>query len=232
MRREFYLTISISGLALSLVDFQTSLTGYVEYFVLLLAILAVILFHRSARGEYYRKIVHILCCLLLHFLYISFGYSLSLLTLSILVLIGSLAVERVDKLGKITKSVINKFSRENEPPGYCALNLASGALLVLLLQFFIKIEYSTLSIVISGIGDSIASLAGLHFGKHRLLNKSIEGAFALFIVISAATYTIVGYFSLIVAFISAVGELCSPVDDNIVLPPLLYILLCFSTLVI
>jgi len=232
MRKEIYIILSTLGLVISLTNLEFSLTEYAGYLIVLLTALAVILFHKRTGGEYFRKIVHILCCLSLHMFYISFGFSLSLLFLSTLVLLGSLAVEHIEELSEVIKSTVDKFSRKNERPGYCALNLATGSLLTLLLQYPTGFEYATLSIIISGVGDSIASLVGFYFGKHRLLNKSIEGAFTLFVVVSVMTYTLVGYFSLIVAFIFSIGELCSPIDDNITLPPLLYLLLYFSDLAI
>ncbi len=77
-----------------------------------------------------------------------------------------------------------------------------------------------------GVLDSVSTIAGLRYGRRRLPNgKSVEGALAAF----AFTAPVLLLFltpvaAVVVAFVGALAELVLPVNDNLVVPFLLALL--------
>lgn len=102
-------------------------------------------------------------------------------------------------------------------PGKGALFFAAAALACIVL---FPAGVVVPAIVALAVLDSVTTLAGLRFGRHRIRNgKSWEGTFAGIAVTILALMpfvTIPG--ALAVSLVAGVIELFSPVDDNLVIP--------------
>ncbi|PKL62392.1 MAG: hypothetical protein CVV31_06050 [Methanomicrobiales archaeon HGW-Methanomicrobiales-2] len=68
--------------------------------------------------------------------------------------------------------------------------------------------------------DSVTTLVGIRFGRNRIYNhKSFEGTFAGVVVTAAALCLLVPpATALVTVAVTALAELVSPVDDNLVIP--------------
>ena len=73
----------------------------------------------------------------------------------------------------------------------------------------------------------MATLAGIHFGKHRITNgKSFEGTVAGILVNTAALLILISPLQAFAAsLVAGIVELVSPVDDNLTIPVCICILL-------
>lgn len=102
---------------------------------------------------------------------------------------------------------------------------------VFFIIYFFSKEVVTLALLFLAIGDPLASLVGLHFGKDKLIgHKSLQGSFAAFLActILAALYYYsqnmmverILIVSLLSGLIGAVAELIpvGPLDDNLTFP--------------
>jgi dolichol kinase len=69
------------------------------------------------------------------------------------------------------------------------------------------------------IGDPMAGWIGRRFGRHRIGDKSLEGAVAFVLSGSAATWPLVGGLPAAAgAVLGALAELALPLDDNLTVP--------------
>ncbi|RLE98039.1 MAG: hypothetical protein DRJ63_08270 [Thermoprotei archaeon] len=228
MYEVIYLIIAALGALLALVDFiiQFSLYSFILFCITFISLILLLFYIPS--GEASRKTIHLLCCFTACLLYYSFGLKAALLTISALVFMGAYLISKVEHIKDGTlRYLALKFSRRGEKLGLCALNLATGVLLTFIAESLVSIEYSALSIVVAGVGDIAASLAGKYFGRHKVREKTIEGALAAFISALLVAFPVQGYRSLLLAFAVSLAELFSPLDDNIILPPLAYVVLVF-----
>jgi len=77
--------------------------------------------------------------------------------------------------------------------------------------------------------DGVASIAGMRFGRTFIYKgKSLEGTgVGIFVAFAVLLLIMPGYGALIAAVIAGILELLSPVDDNLVIPAGICILLTF-----
>jgi dolichol kinase len=109
-----------------------------------------------------------------------------------------------------------QLERKGTSFGRGALWLASGSLLILI--FMPSVEYIIVGLAALFIGDSLATILGLKFGKLKLFynkKKSVVGTAAYFISISLIGYLFIGYYAILLAAAAAIVEsLPLPLDDN------------------
>ncbi|MBN1941358.1 MAG: hypothetical protein JW772_04215 [Candidatus Diapherotrites archaeon] len=116
-------------------------------------------------------------------------------------------------------SIVREVEREHEKewPGKGAILFFLAAIIVILVFQELFIVVGALSVLV--YGDSIATIIGLKFGKHRLIGKrSIEGTIA---GIVASLPFLIAIFPVHVALSAAViGMLAEllPVNDNFTIP--------------
>lgn len=129
------------------------------------------------------------------------------------------------------KSRISKFlyslERDYAKFGIGAVWLALGTLFSL---GFIFNKWILLAIMACFlIGDPLATLFGLRYGKHKLLynkRKSIEGSLVYFISSSLVGFIFIGFYSFIIGILGALIESVDiKIDDNLLVPFLLGALL-------
>lgn len=143
-------------------------------------------------------------------------------------LVGSVltdAVERGLRL-PLVSPLLDHLEREDAGPGRGAFffTIATLGCLVLFDPFQAAIGVFVLALL-----DSVSTVAGRRFGRHRIFNgKSIEGFLAGVIVTAGALVVVLPPVTAVVAAIAAgVVELVSPVDDNLVIPPAVCLVLFF-----
>ncbi len=118
---------------------------------------------------------------------------------------------------------VGTFIRARETPVGGA-NYTGLSLLAALLLF--PASSAAAATIAFGVLDSVSTIAGLRYGRHRLPNgKSIEGTLAAFafttpfLLLFLTPVAAVG-----VAFVGALAELVLPVNDNLIVPFLLALL--------
>jgi len=118
---------------------------------------------------------------------------------------------------------VGTFIRAREAPGGGA-NYTGLSLLAALLLF--PASSAAAATIAFGVLDSVSTIAGLRYGHRRLPNgKSLEGSLAAF----AFTVPVLLLFlapvpAIVVAFVGALAELVLPVNDNLIVPFLLALL--------
>jgi dolichol kinase len=128
--------------------------------------------------------------------------------------------------GKFSR-MLYKFERKNTYFGSGAIWLALGALLAMGFIFSRNFLIAVLAAIF--IGDPLATIVGVKFGKHRIFynrKKSVEGSSAYFAAVLAVAYPFIGLYTLPVALIAAFVESWGiKIDDNLMVPIILSILL-------
>lgn len=123
---------------------------------------------------------------------------------------------------------INTFERKEAHPGQGALFFFFGTFAALI---FFGCSIVFLSVLLLAYIDSFSTIVGSGFGKTQVWNgKSVEGTLAGF---AAGFFAIAFYLpaapALFAAAVSALAELLTPIDDNLVIPPfaslIIYILM-------
>jgi dolichol kinase len=122
--------------------------------------------------------------------------------------------------------LVEALERQNVLPGKGALLFVFSALVCL---FFFEPKVVVPAVIALAVLDGVATLAGLRFGKHRIFNgKSVEGTGA---GIAAATLVLLVVLppahALAATVVAGVIELLAPVDDNLLIPPAICLLLTF-----
>lgn len=114
------------------------------------------------------------------------------------------------------KPLLNKFERRGEIfKG--AMNFYIGTFLTTLI---FNETAAIAGIVVLSIGDSISTLVGKHFGKHKIANgkKTIEGSTGFFLSSILMLYFLTNPLKAVaVAFTATIIELL-PLDDNLTIP--------------
>ncbi len=118
---------------------------------------------------------------------------------------------------------VGTFMRVRETPGGGA-NYTGLSLLAALLLF--PAASAAAATIAFGVLDSVSTIAGLRYGRRRLPNgKSLEGSLAAFVVTAPVLLLFLAPVAAVaVAFVGALAELVLPVNDNLVVPFLLALL--------
>ncbi len=118
---------------------------------------------------------------------------------------------KIELVDDITKNLVRK---DNSIDG--AIYFILGALIVLIL---FNPFLASISVMILGVSDSLATIVGVH-SKHKIYkNKTLEGSLAFFI--SSFLIVLIPYnplIALIIATITTLIELFGEMDDNILIP--------------
>ena len=124
----------------------------------------------------------------------------------------------------VISAVVNYVDRNDPLPGKGALYFVGSALTCVIL---FPVAVVVPALVSFAVLDGVATIAGIRFGRTRIYNgKSLEGTVTGICV----TFLVLLMFisiqgALIVAVIAGIIEMFSPVDDNLVVPISICILL-------
>jgi dolichol kinase len=122
--------------------------------------------------------------------------------------------------------LMEALERKNVLPGKGALLFVFSALVCL---FFFDANVVVPAVVALAVLDGVATLVGIRYGRHRIYNgKSVEGTGAGIAVTFVALLVILPpVHALAAAVLAGVIELVAPVDDNLLIPPCICLLLTF-----
>ena len=170
-------------------------------------------------NEPLRKAVHLIFGLAIACFILFSERKLALYALVIALFLGFIlsdALSRGYTIPGVSK-IIATLERRDVLPGKGALFFALGALFSL--TFFPK-EVTFIGLVVLALLDSVTTLVGVRFGRTRIYNhKSLEGTLAGVAVTGAALcFLVPSAVALATAAVTALAELISPVDDNLVIP--------------
>jgi phytol kinase len=169
--------------------------------------------------EFYRKIFHMAFGLAIAALifFTPKGISLSLLALGTFIgVIFTDAILRGYQIPVISQ-LIESLERQGVHPGKGALYFAISS--VFCVVFFEK-GIVVPAIVAFSVLDGIAGIVGTYFGRHTIVNgKTAEGTLAGMAVTVLALMPLIPIpESALASFVAGMVELLSPIDDNLLIP--------------
>ncbi len=185
--------------------------------------------------EIRRKSFHILTILYPIF-YNLISYNTALMISASLVIID-LIFETIRLLypsvNKILLKIFEGTYREKEKENFSTLIWTLSGAFITIFLFPEEKKIVTLSLLYLALGDSVAAIIGVMFGRLKLgsRGKSLEGSLAFFIIaFVCGIFFISPLYAFIAAFIGAAIEfLPLPLDDNFILP--IFISLLLSALI-
>lgn len=170
-------------------------------------------------NESLRQVVHLVFGLGIAGFVLFFDRDLTLSVLMLALFVGFILSDAVSRgyTIPVVSAVIASLERRDAAPGRGALFFALGALFCLV--FFDK-EVAFIGLVVLALLDSVTTLVGVRFGRTRIYNhKSLEGTLAGLAATAAALCLLVAPpIALATAAVTALAELVSPVDDNLIVP--------------
>ncbi|WP_301664295.1 diacylglycerol/polyprenol kinase family protein [Methanoculleus frigidifontis] len=146
----------------------------------------------------------------------------STITISVLMIalfagfILSDAVQRGYTIPGISQ-ILERLERRDAVPGKGALFFALGALFCLI---FFPTDVVFPALVVLALLDSVTTIVGVRYGRHRIYNKkSLEGSAAGILVTFVVLLLLVPPgAALAAAVVAGLVEFATPVDDNLVVP--------------
>ena len=170
-------------------------------------------------NESLRQVTHLIFGLGIAGFVLAFNRDITISILMLALFVGFLLSDAVTRgyTIPVISPILETLERRDAAPGKGALFFALGALFCLI--FFEK-EVVFAGLVVLSFLDSVATIAGIRFGKTRIYNrKSLEGAFIGIMTPAAAICLLVPPpAALVTATVAGLAELLSPVDDNLIIP--------------
>jgi len=169
--------------------------------------------------EFYRKIFHLVFGLAIAAMIFFTPKTISLSLLTLGTLIGVIFIDAVLRGYHIPviSLLIDGLERREALPGKGALYFAISS--VFCVVFFEK-EVVVPAIVALSVLDGIAGIIGTYFGRHTIIKgKTAEGTFGGMAVTFLALLPLITIpESALASFLAGIVELFSPIDDNLLIP--------------
>jgi dolichol kinase len=109
-----------------------------------------------------------------------------------------------------------KFERKDANPFSGALFFYLGCTIAFLVFPF---SIASAAGAMLAVGDSLSTLVGRKFGRHKIGSKTLEGAFACFAgSLAAGMFFVAPHIAVIGAAAAALAELIPRIDDNLTIP--------------
>lgn len=179
--------------------------------------------------EFYRKIFHLAFGLAIAALIFFTPKAISLSLLMLGTFIGVIFTDAILRGYHIPiiSLLIESLERRGALPGKGALYFAISSLFCVV--FFEK-EVVVPAIVALSVLDGIAGIIGTYFGRYKVINgKTVEGTLAGMAVTFLALLPLIPVpQSALASFVAGVVELFSPVDDNLLIPVSICIILTLA----
>jgi len=193
-----------------------------------------------------RRVFHMLSGLFIAMLYLYYMDKNELVTfmgiIASLIFIGEQVRIKYPELSSFFSKVnIILYRAEEQFEVASAMPYAASCLLVI---FAFPKGAAIISILFLGLGDPLAALVGIKYGKHKMTpNRSIEGSVAFFIMAFLICFFVIGrfysnyvqilVFSFVGALIGAISDFIETrLDDNITIPFISASLISLATRVI
>ena len=173
------------------------------------------------RKETERQIFHLILGTLLAASVMLMGKFYSLAFFGCSLIIGTVLSELLHRGYRVQPFhwFITRMERERVKPGRGTLNFFIGTFIALV---FFDVQIVFASILILSFGDAFSTIVGKGIGRVKLRNKkTVEGFLAGFLasLIVVSPYLNI-YIAVAACLAASLTELLSPVDDNIIIPPL------------
>lgn len=177
-------------------------------------------------NEVWRKTVHMVFGLLITLLIWIVPRDFSLMILGA-GLLGGLWFIDLEMRGihvPIISSLIEHLERPGVFPGKGAFFFVFSSLVTLIL---FPSEITAIGVLVLSVLDGMATLFGLRYGRIRIINhKSIEGSLGAVLITFLILLVIMNPVqAAIISIVAGVVELGSPVDDNLLIPLVVAVLL-------
>ena len=119
---------------------------------------------------------------------------------------------------------IKKFERDNVRPGLGVINFLMGIFISLV---FFEPKVVFIGVLALAFNDSFSTIVGVGFGKHKIRGKkTLEGSIGGFLGTLIITLFFLSWqMALIVAFAATLIELFAVLDDNMLIPPIVSLLI-------
>jgi phytol kinase len=178
--------------------------------------------------ETLRKLVHFLYGLVIVAGMLLLGEQTMLMIMVIALLAGLLLSDALSRGYHIPgiSAIVDELERPNVFPGKGAILFLFSGLTCL---FFFGPALAAAAVLCLSVLDAVATIAGIRYGRHRIFNgKSVEGTVA---GIAAAALALLLLLppgqALAAAVLAGAMELVAPLDDNLLVPPGVCVLLRF-----
>lgn len=176
--------------------------------------------------EFMRKLIHIIVGLGLALMVFFLDRTTAIAILAAGLFLGILCIDLILRgyTLPVISPILNYIDRHDPVPGKGAFYLAASTLTCVIL---FPAPVVVPAIVSWAVLDGIAAIAGIRFGRTLIYNgKSLEGTgTGIFVTFPVLLLFIPAYGALIVSVIAGILEMFSPVDDNLVIPVGICILL-------
>jgi len=181
----------------------------------------------NSEVETKRDIVQIAIGSIILILFYSLKTSYAEFSILMLIMLGYLtinygAANKGTKIAKYMKTLERNFTKFGQGAAWLAL----GALATI--SFVLDTRYIMIIFFAIFIGDSLATIIGIKFGKRKLpynKKKSIAGSVAYFASVSVLPFLLYGIFAIPLAIVATVAEtLPIKLDDNFSVPAVLIII--------
>jgi len=176
--------------------------------------------------ELFRKLVHILFGLAIAAMVLLVDHTTALSVLALGLFFGVILVDLIlrDYRLPLFTALVKYADRGDSLPGKGALYFAVGALVTVIL---FPVQVAVPALVTVAVLDGVATLVGVRYGRIRIFNgKSLEGTAAAILITAVFLLpflTLPGV--AVVAVLAGLIELLSPIDDNLVIPVAVSLLL-------
>jgi phytol kinase len=166
--------------------------------------------------ETYRQTIHLSMGLLGAWILLTLDPHAALIFLAVALVLAFLACDFVSRGYSIftLKRIMDETERKKAIPYKGGIAYAIGALFCLII---FGNEIAAVGLVTLGVLDSISTLVGLRFGRHKVRGKkSLEGTLSGSVAAALALLVLVPVpEALLVAGVSGLAELYSPIEDNL-----------------
>lgn len=128
-------------------------------------------------------------------------------------------IKQLDVFEDFIENGFKEYERPNTLPFKGAIEFYFGCFIAtIIFEPFVAIA----SIAVLGLADSMSTLIGSYFGKHKLFmnrNKSYEGSIAFFATALFVLIFFVNPFkAIIIAILATFVEMLPQIDDNLIIP--------------
>ena len=171
-------------------------------------------------NETWRQLVHLLIGIAIAASVVVFPPGVTVPFYAAGLFVGSILIDAVERGLRLPliSPLLDLLERDDVGPGRGAFYFVVATLgcLVLFDPFRAAVGVFVLALL-----DSVSTIAGRRLGRHRLFNgKTIEGFLAgVLVTVGVLVFALPPVTAVLAATVAGVVELVSPVDDNLVIPP-------------
>ena len=178
------------------------------------------------KKEFERNVVHLLFGTLLALIVFFLEQEIALILFGIMLIIGIILSELIIRGKKIffLNKFIEKFERDSVRPGLGTLTFFLGVFISLV---FFPSKIVFLGVLALAFNDSFSTVVGTAFGKHKIWKeKTLEGSIGGFLGTLIITILFLPLqLALIVSLATTLIELFAILDDNVMIPPIVSLLI-------